>query len=119
MDRKKKKGKEKPEVRTYVDSGGGFGLNITHTRIMLRPKSIFMVTRINHADHLIHPDTNLSIVKTNDVLLSADARIKIVTMILIRSSNGDTLSLGTLYMCFPKPSFTAIVDIMAGASTAS
>lgn len=78
-----------------------------------------MVTRMNHAAHLMYPDTSLMTVITKEVLLSADARIRTVTVVLIRYDKRGAFSTGTLYTCFPRPSFTAIVDVIAGASTAS
>lgn len=78
-----------------------------------------MLTRINQAAHLIQPWTNLKTVNTNEVLLSADARIRTVTIELISNDRGIILPGAILYTCIPKPSPTAIVDKMAGASTQS
>lgn len=86
---------------------------------MLIPKKRFVVARMNQAVHLSHPVTSLRMVKTKEVLLSADAKTRTVTVELIRISKGFAWSTGTSYMCSPKPLLTDIVDIMAGAKTAS
>lgn len=78
---------------------------------------MFVLTRINQAAHLIHPWTNRKTVNTKDVLLSADARIKTVTMELMSIARGSTLSGSMLYTCIPKPSPTATVDKTAGTRT--
>lgn len=87
--------------------------------MILIPKRTFVETRINQAAHLIQPVTNLRTVNTKEVLLSADARIKTVTMELINIDKGSTFAGGMSYMCSPKPLPTATVDKIAGARTQS
>lgn len=80
---------------------------------------MFVDIIINQVMALMYPFTSLSTVIAKDVLLSAAAKMRIDTVVLIKRASHGTSSRDTAKTCIPRPFFTARVDVMEGTRTAS
>lgn len=109
------------EVKVRVQATDVFGIRskLTHKNMILTPRTIFVETKMNQVVNLIYPFTSLSTVSAKDVLLSAAAKIRIDTVVLIKRASHGTFCRGTATTCFPRPFPTARVDVMAGTKTAN
>lgn len=104
---------------TYLAVSLGEAVKVTHKVMTLASSNMFMLTKMNQVATFILPVTSLNTVNAKEVLLSAAATIRMDTVVFIKNAREVVFWIGTLYTCFPRPSLTANVDVMAGTSTAN